>query len=67
MRPSPIAITYALEILIRLIRHSPITTIKIANTSHLLEIIIEHFMPLSTDALGFYVFYILYKYSYIQR
>lgn len=67
MRPSPVAITYALEILIRLIRHSPITTIKIANTSHLLEIIIEHFMPLSTDALGFYVFYILYKYSYIQR
>lgn len=52
VRPSPVAVTYALEILIRLVRHSPISTIKIANTSHLLEIIIEHFMPLSTDALA---------------
>ncbi|XP_006615612.1 RNA polymerase II-associated protein 1 [Apis dorsata] len=52
VRPSPVAITCALEILIRLVRHSPITTIKIANTSHLLEIIIEHFIPLSTNALA---------------
>lgn len=66
VRPSPVAVTYALEILIRLVRHSPISTIKIANTSHLLEIIIEHFMPLSTDALGFYIYFISHKYFHIQ-
>lgn len=67
VRPSPVAVTYALEILIRLVRHSPISTIKIANTSHLLEIIIEHFMPLSTDALGFYIYFISYINIFIFR
>lgn len=67
VRPSPVAVTYALEILIRLVRHSPISTIKIANTSHLLEIIIEHFMPLSTDALGFYIYFISHINIFIFR
>ncbi|KAK9297181.1 hypothetical protein QLX08_009046 [Tetragonisca angustula] len=52
IRPPPVAVTCALEILIRLVRHSPITVVKITNTPNLLETIIEHFMPLSTDALA---------------
>ncbi|OAD57804.1 RNA polymerase II-associated protein 1 [Eufriesea mexicana] len=52
MRPPPVAVVHALEILIRLTRHSPITALKITNTPYLLETIIENFMPLSTDALA---------------
>ncbi|XP_076753845.1 RNA polymerase II-associated protein 1 [Xylocopa sonorina] len=52
MRPAPIGVTCALEILIRLVRHSPITVLKITNTPNLLETIIKYFMPLSTDSLA---------------
>ncbi|CAK9798178.1 RNA polymerase II-associated protein 1 [Anthophora plagiata] len=52
MRPSPIGVTCALEILIRLVRHSPVTVLKIANTPHLLETIIEYFIPLSANPLA---------------
>lgn len=52
IRPPPVAVTCALDILIRLVRHSSITVIKITNTPNLLETIIEHFMPLSTDVLA---------------
>ncbi|XP_050587930.1 RNA polymerase II-associated protein 1 [Bombus affinis] len=52
IRPPPVAVTCALEILIRLVRHSPITVLKMINSPNLLETIIEHFMPLSTDALA---------------
>ncbi|XP_017882607.1 RNA polymerase II-associated protein 1 isoform X1 [Ceratina calcarata] len=52
MRPPPVGVTCALEILIRITRHSPITVLKIVNTPNLLDTIIEHFMPLSTDPLA---------------
>ncbi|KOC63085.1 RNA polymerase II-associated protein 1 [Habropoda laboriosa] len=52
MRPPPIGVTCALEILIRLVRHSPITVLKIADTPLLLETIIEHFIPLSANPLA---------------
>ncbi|CAL7951795.1 unnamed protein product [Xylocopa violacea] len=52
MRPAPVGVTCALEILIRLVRHSPITVLKITNTPNLLETITEYFMPLSTDSLA---------------
>lgn len=52
MRPPPVGVTCALEILIRITRHSPITVLKIVNTPNLLETIIEHFMPLSTNPLA---------------
>lgn len=60
IRPPPVAVTCALEILIRLVRHSPITALKMINSPNLLETIIKHFMPLSTDALGSYICVILY-------
>ena len=52
LRPPPVGVTCALEILVRLVRHSNVTTLNIANTPYLLETITEHFMPLSTDKLA---------------
>ncbi|XP_003704937.3 RNA polymerase II-associated protein 1 [Megachile rotundata] len=52
VRPPPVGVTCALEILVRLVRHSHITALNIANTPYLLETIIEHFIPLSADALA---------------
>ncbi|XP_078049905.1 RNA polymerase II-associated protein 1 [Augochlora pura] len=52
MRPPPIGVTCALEILTRLARHSPIMSLKIATTPYLLETIVEHFMPLSPNLLA---------------
>ncbi|KZC10341.1 RNA polymerase II-associated protein 1 [Dufourea novaeangliae] len=52
MRPSPVGVTCALEILARLVRHSPITALNVANTPTLLEIIIKFFVPLSADPLA---------------
>ncbi|XP_053990065.1 RNA polymerase II-associated protein 1 isoform X1 [Hylaeus volcanicus] len=52
MRPPPVGVTCALEILIRLLRHSTITALNIMSIPNLLETIIENFMPLSTDSLA---------------
>ncbi|XP_076237613.1 RNA polymerase II-associated protein 1 [Calliopsis andreniformis] len=52
LRPSPVGVTCALEILIRLIRYSTITALNIASTPNLLETIIEHFVPLSANRLA---------------
>lgn len=52
MRPPPIGVTCALEILIRLARHSHTTALNISSTPHLLDIIIQNFMPLSIHQLG---------------
>ncbi|XP_032680594.1 RNA polymerase II-associated protein 1 isoform X2 [Odontomachus brunneus] len=52
MHPPPVGVTSALEILIRVVRHSQITALNVSSTSHLLDIIIHNFMPLSTDRLA---------------
>ena len=52
LRPPPVGVTCALEILIRIVRHSTITALNVANTPNLLQTITEHFMPLSTDPLA---------------
>lgn len=54
LRPSPIGVTCALEILIRLARYSNSTALNIASTPNLLDTIVENFMPLSTDQLAMY-------------
>lgn len=52
MHPPPIGITCALEILIRLARHSHTTALNISSTPYLLDTIIQNFMPLSIDQLA---------------
>ena len=52
LRPPPVGVTCALEILIRIVRHSTITALNVASTLNLLEMITEHFMPLSTHPLA---------------
>ncbi|XP_043262714.1 RNA polymerase II-associated protein 1 isoform X1 [Colletes gigas] len=52
MRPPPVGVTCALEILIRLARYSNITALNIMSIPNLLEAIAEYFMPLSTDRLA---------------
>ncbi|XP_076277469.1 RNA polymerase II-associated protein 1 [Lasioglossum baleicum] len=52
MRPPPVAVICALETLTRLTRHSPITALNIASTPHLLETIIEFFLPISANPLA---------------
>ncbi|XP_034935738.1 RNA polymerase II-associated protein 1 [Chelonus insularis] len=51
MRPPPAGVTFALEILIRLARHSRSTALNIATTPRLLEIIANNFIPISTQRL----------------
>lgn len=60
MHPPPVGVTCALEILIRLARHSHTTALNISSTPYLLDIIIQNFMPLSIDLLGI-VIYILFN------
>ncbi|KYN10155.1 RNA polymerase II-associated protein 1 [Trachymyrmex cornetzi] len=52
MHPPPVGVKCALEILIRLARHSHITALNISSTPYLLDIIIQNFIPLSTDRLA---------------
>lgn len=52
MHPPPVGVTCALEILIRLARHSHTTALNISSTPYLLDIIIQNFMPLSIDLLA---------------
>ncbi|XP_036147552.1 RNA polymerase II-associated protein 1 isoform X2 [Monomorium pharaonis] len=52
MHPPPVGVTYALEILIRLARHSHVTALNISSTPHLLDTIIQNFIPLSIDQLA---------------
>ncbi|XP_012214990.2 RNA polymerase II-associated protein 1 [Linepithema humile] len=52
MHPPPVGVTCALEILIRLARHSHITALNISSTRYLLDTIIRNFMPLSTGRLA---------------
>ncbi|EFN89719.1 RNA polymerase II-associated protein 1 [Harpegnathos saltator] len=52
MHPPPVGVKSALEILIRVARHSQITALNISSTPYLLDIIIHNFMPLSTDRLA---------------
>ncbi|XP_066582769.1 RNA polymerase II-associated protein 1 isoform X2 [Prorops nasuta] len=52
MRPSPVGVTAALEILTRLARHSQSSALSLASTTYLLEIIVSNFIPLSTDQLA---------------
>ncbi|EGI64919.1 PREDICTED: RNA polymerase II-associated protein 1 [Acromyrmex echinatior] len=52
MHPPPVGVMCALEILIRLARHSHITALNISSTPYLLDIIIQNFIPLSTDRLA---------------
>lgn len=51
MKPPPDGVSSALEILIRLCRHSQETALNILNVSHLVDIIIKHFVPLTTFKL----------------
>ncbi|XP_015116352.1 RNA polymerase II-associated protein 1 isoform X2 [Diachasma alloeum] len=51
MRPTPVGVTAALEVLIRISRHSKTTALNIACTPNLLSIIVRHFVPLTTDRL----------------
>ena len=51
MRPPPDGVSSALEILIRLSRHSCESALNILWAPHLLEIILNHFIPLTTDKL----------------
>ncbi|KAG5308240.1 RPAP1 protein, partial [Acromyrmex insinuator] len=53
MHPPPVGVMCALEILIRLARHSHITALNISSTPYLLDIIIQNFIPLSTDRLDY--------------
>lgn len=71
IKPPPIAVTCAMDILIRLARHSHITALNIANTPYFLESIVENFMPLSTDKIGmqyprFQKTYFINIYSYFS-
>ncbi|EZA59089.1 RNA polymerase II-associated protein [Ooceraea biroi] len=52
MHPPPIGVTCALEILIRLARHSHTTSLNISCTPLLLDTIVHNFMPLSIDQLA---------------
>ncbi|KYN44737.1 RNA polymerase II-associated protein 1 [Trachymyrmex septentrionalis] len=52
MHPPPVGVKCALEILIRLARHSHITALNISSTPYLLDTIIQNFIPLSTDRLA---------------
>ncbi|XP_070154154.1 RNA polymerase II-associated protein 1 [Polyergus mexicanus] len=52
MHPPPVGVTCALEILIRLARHSHTTALNISSTPYLLDTIIQNFMPLSIDKLA---------------
>ncbi|XP_071631277.1 RNA polymerase II-associated protein 1 isoform X2 [Temnothorax longispinosus] len=52
MHPPPVGVTCALEILIRLARHSHITALNISSTSYLLDTIVQNFIPLSIDQLA---------------
>ncbi|XP_029167973.1 RNA polymerase II-associated protein 1 [Nylanderia fulva] len=52
MHPPPIGVTCALEILIRLARHSHITALNISSMPYLLNTIIQNFIPLSIDRLA---------------
>ncbi|XP_014481418.1 PREDICTED: RNA polymerase II-associated protein 1 [Dinoponera quadriceps] len=52
MHPPSIGVTSALEILIRIARHSHIAALNISSTPQLLNTIIHSFMPLSTDRLA---------------
>ncbi|KAL0130866.1 hypothetical protein PUN28_002460 [Cardiocondyla obscurior] len=52
MHPPPVGVTCALEILIRLARHSHITALNISSTPYLLDTIIQNFIPLSIDKLA---------------
>lgn len=52
IRPPAVGVKCALEILIRLARHSHATAVNIASTADLLNIIVKNFMPLSVDRLG---------------
>lgn len=52
MHPPPVGVTSALEILIRLARHSHITALNISSTPYLLDSIVQNFIPLSIDRLG---------------
>ncbi|XP_033220262.1 RNA polymerase II-associated protein 1 [Belonocnema kinseyi] len=51
MQPPPDGVSSALEILIRLARHSHESALNILWAPHLLEIILKHFIPLTTDKL----------------
>lgn len=51
MQPPPDGVSSALEILIRLSRHSHESALNILWAPHLLEIILKHFIPLTTDKL----------------
>ncbi|XP_011643526.2 RNA polymerase II-associated protein 1-like [Pogonomyrmex barbatus] len=53
MHPPPVGVTCALEILIRLARHSHITALNISSSPYLLDTIIKNFIPLSTDYLSY--------------
>ncbi|XP_012059010.1 PREDICTED: RNA polymerase II-associated protein 1 [Atta cephalotes] len=52
MHPPPVGVKCALEILIRLARHSHITALNVSSTPYLLDSIIQNFIPLSTDRLA---------------
>ncbi|KAG7214110.1 hypothetical protein KM043_001468 [Ampulex compressa] len=52
VHPPPIGVTHALEILIRLARHSRITAINVASTPYLLDTIVQNFIPLSADRMA---------------
>ncbi|XP_020282059.1 RNA polymerase II-associated protein 1 isoform X2 [Pseudomyrmex gracilis] len=52
IRPPAVGVKCALEILIRLARHSHATAVNIASTADLLNIIVKNFMPLSVDRLA---------------
>lgn len=51
LQPPPVGVTSALEILIRLARHSRITALNIATTPQLLDTIVKNFVPLTTERL----------------
>ena len=51
MKPPPDGVSSALEILIRLSRHSHESALNIVWTPHLLDVILKHFIPLTTDKL----------------
>ncbi|XP_057331233.1 RNA polymerase II-associated protein 1 [Microplitis mediator] len=51
IKPPPIGVTSALEILIRLARHSHIIALNIATTPQLLDTIVKNFIPLTTQRL----------------
>lgn len=57
IRPPAVGVKCALEILIRLARHSHVTAMNIASTADLLNIIVKNFMPLSIDRLGITINY----------